>query len=293
MGKLNKMALILTIIMISSSLMFVELANAQTIPKPSIPEFTLHYIDNSYDVPTTYKIDEFTGQKVVNVTGTHVQNISIVVTIKNQEFSDSSSGATYALYYNIRYKGHFGDDWIELFPIITGFNSREAYLENVSSEFLSSLYHDPLPASVEPQYTVVRIPANYASEAEVDVQVRAMFGYSSEMYEASLSAPTLGHMASAIECEAKSNWSQTETITVPTSSGLPSASPTVPELSWLAMLPLLLSVTAAAMFLWYGQKRKTVADAPADFCFICTCVLASPKCALLPAVGGCTFVEPI
>ncbi len=41
----------------------VESAFAQLIPTPSIPEFTLKYIDYSYDVPPTYKIDEYTGER--------------------------------------------------------------------------------------------------------------------------------------------------------------------------------------------------------------------------------------
>jgi hypothetical protein len=31
------------------------------IPKPSVPEFTLKYADNSYEAPPTYGIDQYTG----------------------------------------------------------------------------------------------------------------------------------------------------------------------------------------------------------------------------------------
>lgn len=34
-----------------------------SISKPSVPEFTVKYVDNSYDVPPTYGIDQYTGEK--------------------------------------------------------------------------------------------------------------------------------------------------------------------------------------------------------------------------------------
>lgn len=36
------------------------------IPKPSIPEFTVKLVDNSYDVTTTYSIDPFTGENIIH-----------------------------------------------------------------------------------------------------------------------------------------------------------------------------------------------------------------------------------
>jgi hypothetical protein len=56
-----------------SSLVMVETAFAQSIPKPSVPEFTLVLVDSSYDVPTTYSIDPYTGDNVTH-NGYHVED---------------------------------------------------------------------------------------------------------------------------------------------------------------------------------------------------------------------------
>ena len=38
--------------------------DANDIPKPSIPEFTLKFEDNSYYVPPTYEINPYTGELI-------------------------------------------------------------------------------------------------------------------------------------------------------------------------------------------------------------------------------------
>ena len=81
------LALMLFTLLAFSSLSVVSSVFAQSIPKPSVPEFTLKYIDNSYDVPpsTTTTIDQYTGKEIVTTTpGYHVENKSIEITITNQ-----------------------------------------------------------------------------------------------------------------------------------------------------------------------------------------------------------------
>jgi hypothetical protein len=97
-----------------SSLLMVRAAPASASkPKPSVPEFTVKYVDNSYDVPPTYDIDQYTGKQVIIKEGHHVDNRMIEVTIKNQPFTsyEDASGNDIALYYNFRYKGLHGDEW--------------------------------------------------------------------------------------------------------------------------------------------------------------------------------------
>lgn len=56
-----------------------------SIPTPSVPEFTLKYVDNSYDVPssTTTTTDPYTGEQTITTEpGYHVANETIEVTIK-------------------------------------------------------------------------------------------------------------------------------------------------------------------------------------------------------------------
>ena len=81
------LALILLTAMSSLSLIMVKPANAQSTLKPYVPEFTLKYLDNSYDVPPTYGTDPYTGNNVTTQAGYHVQNESVEVIIKNQPFT--------------------------------------------------------------------------------------------------------------------------------------------------------------------------------------------------------------
>jgi hypothetical protein len=102
------------VILAISILITLSSANAQTIPKPSVPEFTVKYVDYSFDVPPKYGIDQYTGQNITIQSGYHVDNRSIEFTIKNQQFTSNkdSSGNAINLYYNFRFKGSYGESWI-------------------------------------------------------------------------------------------------------------------------------------------------------------------------------------
>jgi len=112
----NNATLTLIAVLALSSLIMASSAFAQSIPKPSIPEFKLKYVDTSYDVPATYGVDPYTGMNVMTQAGYHVQNKSIKVTITNQPFTnyEDANGNNIRLYYDIRWKGHFGDYWHSL-----------------------------------------------------------------------------------------------------------------------------------------------------------------------------------
>ena len=84
MGSISKgFSLLLVVILAVSSLMMVESAFAQSIPKPSVPEFTVKIVAQPYDVPTTTSIDSYSGKEIIHQ-GYHVENKSIEVKIKNQ-----------------------------------------------------------------------------------------------------------------------------------------------------------------------------------------------------------------
>jgi hypothetical protein len=109
----KRATMLLISILALSSLVMVSSAFAQSTPKPAVPEFTMKYVDNSYDVPPTYEIDQYTGEDVLVKEGYHVDNKSIEFTFKNQQFApySDSSGKKAELYYNFRFKGNYGDEW--------------------------------------------------------------------------------------------------------------------------------------------------------------------------------------
>jgi hypothetical protein len=170
-----------------------------SIPKPSVPEFTLKFVDNSYDVPssTTTTTDPYTGEQTVTThPGYHVQNGTIEVTIKNQEFTPYSidSQTTISLFYYVSYKGHYAEDWDYYPPSTHGREYSAIFIRQSTSD-----------------YTIVQFRA--PSEGEMDFRVQAQIGYytSTVSYIAIPGAPFTTYTFNG----EVSGWSSTQTIKIP------------------------------------------------------------------------------
>jgi len=169
-----------------SNLVEVESAFAQSISKPSVPEFTLKYVDTSYDVPSTYSIDSYTGNVTIKA-GYHV-NKCLELTIRNQPIYPM-------LFYNVRYKGHFEDNWTEIFSYQHSF-----------PESQNELFPGSLPHRSDSEYTIITIPRQISvTENEIDFQVQAM-----EWHTESYGNGKPGLRWTSFE---SSEWSSTQTIT--------------------------------------------------------------------------------
>jgi hypothetical protein len=234
MGCLSKsLSLLIILVLISSSITLVKLTFAQSIPKPSVPEFTAKYVDGSYTVPASTTIDPYTGQNITNPSY-YVENRTFEIAIKNQPFipyDDNSTGAQWkiTLIYQIRTKGHFAQNWTNLYSVDNGF----------------------LPAS-NTDYTIVSyslgegpVWGNLQANARVDFQVEAMIGYVHR---------TIG-FASWFFTGESSDWSNTQTITIPASTS-PTPTSTIPEFLSLALQLSLIIMVAVAGLLVYFKKRK-------------------------------------
>jgi len=195
---MNKRATLrLIVILTMSSLILVNVSSTLA---QSVPEFTLKLEAHPYDVPTTYGIDPYTGENVAIQEGYHVENKSVVFTIKNQP-------ATY-LFYNVRYKGHFGDSWTEVFSY---------YLYNPVSG-------DSSPGNLVPQsssfgYTTITIPAAFPY-GEIDFQVQALEWHYIQVFihDHPMAPPPLneiGHYEQRFTLDKTSAWSNTQTLTFP------------------------------------------------------------------------------
>ncbi len=115
-GKIALFGILLFAVLLPAFLA-VPKVSASSIPKPSVPEFIVQFVDNSYDIPTTYTTDPYTGQQITNP-GRHVENKCIVVVkIKNQQFQPFKNEyeQTIDLYYNIRIKGYYEENWTVLY----------------------------------------------------------------------------------------------------------------------------------------------------------------------------------
>ncbi len=272
MGKIGKtFVLALTLIVAMSCLILtVKPAYAQAITRPSIPEFTAKYVDRSYDIPPTYGVDQYTGKTIITKPGEHIDNRTVEITIKNQPFTTSTdtNENNINMFYNVRFKGPFGQNWNEMFGV-----ERTVWYD----------YSNPVDnygymiQTYSSQYTIVEI-TNPPTQGQMDIQVKALEGYTNRTI-------VQGHIFMAQVAYTfygeESDWSNTQIVTIgvaststpnptsptistptPTSTLTESSSPTptVPEFSsWT--LPLLLSIVAATAGLQvYHKKHKRTTE---------------------------------
>jgi hypothetical protein len=232
MGCLSKsFSLLIILILAVSSLALVKSVCAQSIPKPSAPEFTLKYADYSYNIPESTSIDPFTGKTVTNP-AQHIENQTIQITIKNQTI-----GSADYLYYEIGMKGHFSHEWTNISFIQA--NPKSEYTEltyalagnNASGHFDSGL--------------------EISSGDTADFQVQAQIWH----YVPSDNPHSQFGGGYLFRISDYSDWSNTKTINIPTSTS-PTPTPTIPEFSSIAIQITLITMVAVAGLLVYFKKRK-------------------------------------
>jgi len=195
--------LLLIAIFVLSNLVMVGSGFAQSMSKPSVPEFTLKLVAHPYDVPSTYEIDPYTGEKIITSYGYREENKSIEVTIKNQPFTSTldASGNYTSLYYNVQFKGQYTDEW----------NNARAFYNASNSE-----------------YTVISIsliPYQIPDGSPLDFQVRAFIGYAVRKAYDSILPPEM--MIYYEYIGQAGDWSNTQTITIGESQ-TSSPEPTIP-----------------------------------------------------------------
>jgi hypothetical protein len=191
----------LILVMAVSILIVIGPVQAE-VPKPSVPEFTLKLASYPYDVaPTTYT-DPYTGKTTITNYGYHSENISVVLTIKNQPFISTldASGNYTSLYYNVRFKGHFVDDW-------------KYYPEGRNYGYINASQSD---------YTVLSFSlggaqlGDVSNGGELDFQVEALIGHDNQISWGVLLYPDFYYYVFAGE---SSGWSNTQTITLGEGTG--------------------------------------------------------------------------
>jgi hypothetical protein len=237
MGKIAKtIPLIFVVILTASSLslLMVRPATAQAFPSPTVPQFTVKYVQASYT-----SIDPYSG------VSKQVDNSTIQVAIQNQPLNSFYSSGTYSLYFNIRTKGHFeNDNWTLQNQNLTVFEDASGY----------SLVLGVKPS--DSAYTIISYPANYPSNSLVDFQVQAVVYKLTENFYGNhpfgvgnLQTGTYYQQPEEFET---TNWSNTQTVTLSEITNSPT--PTVPEFSWLAIIPLMISMLSVAIA--FRRHRK-------------------------------------
>jgi hypothetical protein len=220
----KRAALLLIVILTVSSLIAVKPAYS-SITKPSVPEFTVNLVDSSYDVPTTYSTNPYTGEKVTHP-GYRVESRTIEIKIKNQPFTpflveEATANWTADLQYNIRWKGHFEQDWHEIYYPSDGFAGA-----NLESEYTVISFEGEYSSSEGLKLIYQGMYTTFPPGAQVDFQVEAMIGYVHRQ-NISIAVPGSGWVFTG----ETSDWSNTQTITIsasstPSPSPIPSIEPT-------------------------------------------------------------------
>lgn len=204
---------VLILVLAASSLVLCSTVSAQSNSVLAAPQFTVTYVDKSYDVEPIYGIDQYTGQTVVKTKGYHVQNASVVVKIKNQPFSSYDvNNSQVDLFYKISVKGHYGNYWQEYthYFVQSGEYSTEVYYRSVDNE----------------EYTVAMFgfTSNNGSSSfnghnldvdagEVDFRVQAYSAYFTRE-KVSMVIPGWREYNYVINIVSTSGWSDTQTLTI-------------------------------------------------------------------------------
>lgn len=102
MARMGKcLTLCLVVILAASTLLMIKLSDAQSIPKPSVPQFTLQLVGPPFKQNTTYSLNPNTGEIEPNIGYTNSYSYLVII-IKNQHFDQNYS----SIYYNITVDGN-------------------------------------------------------------------------------------------------------------------------------------------------------------------------------------------
>ncbi len=265
MNKTGKTQALLTSLLIILSCLILPIvgsANVQAVSNPSVPEFTIKYVDHSYDIPATYGTDQYTGETIVTKPGEHIDNRTVEITIKNQPFTpfNDSSGHTINRFFDVRYKGSYGEDWTTMFR-----GQTQWVWYGQSSPYIKYGY---AIQDYSAHYTTIIYKLS-PNNGKMDFQVQALEGYTNATYRDShIFFADVGFSFYG----KSSDWSNTQTISFPdgivttlpntdttptntqTTEPITTPAPSVPEFSVIAILPLFV-IALLAVFAVKSKAR--------------------------------------
>lgn len=189
----------------------------QAVFKPSIPQFSLKLIDNSYYVPSSTITDSYTGA-ITTKPGYRAYNRSMEFTIKNQPFKSytDADGYNIDLYYRVAFKGHFGDD--------TEWRTFGLSGEGMPTYKQSNSGYTVVLINIE--YPIYPFTTKYPDGSQLDFKVEAFTGH---FYGPDMGDIMIGIRNSYLVCDEASGWSDIQTFTMisGSSSSLPSQTTTL------------------------------------------------------------------
>jgi hypothetical protein len=255
MGCIGKsLSLLLVVILAVSSLMIVEFASAQSIPTPSVPEFSLEYINTSYFSSPISTTDPYTGQNQ-SYRNTIIER-GIIVTIKNQPFTQpiDNNGLLAVnepcLFYLFQWKGHYSSTWMN--------SSRNSLYPD--QNFTYTVARLSVDGNIDNSFGGFIQLEGIQDVGKLDFQVQAFIGYYKYIPTPTQLNPFYP-TSSPVFVGKSSGWSNTQTInlangSVSTSTPKPTPTPTVPELQIWIILPLFTVVILLSIVLVRNRIRN-------------------------------------
>lgn len=269
MGNINRTfaLLLIGVIAISSfSLLSVTFVSAQTIPKPSVPEFTINIVDRSYTVPAnyTYTTNPYNGEQTRTGHGEYrIDNQTIELTIKNQPitpYKEPNTQVDYLLCYNVSWKGQYEEAWqyfglyYDGYTDISGcYSYGHKASESSNSIIVFGFGTDRASTDL---INLGELPNN----SKIDFRVQALFGY----YTGAMVSWTPGFRPSYdwFFTGVSSEWSNPQTTVLPTQSPspIPNSLNSILENQQLTDISLVVAVVvlavAVASLLVYVRRIK-------------------------------------
>ncbi len=258
------MIVLVILIITFSSLIVAKSAFAQSISKPSVPVFTVKYVDYSYDMPTTYGIDQSTGKNVTIQAGYHIDNKTMEFAIKNQSFTsyNDSNGSSIGLYYNFRAKMSSENGWVFHPFAQTGLGTWQSTYTN--SKYYQSVSQNYPASNAENSTVTIGLDLfnlqNVSTGDQLDFQVQALIGHIDTINSGSLAG--MGYYSFTGN---SSDWSNTQIITIgsekkstsASASASPTLTPSVPEFpSTILALGLVTVILIGSFVIKRKQSRK-------------------------------------
>jgi hypothetical protein len=202
----------------SFKLLIILPINAQSTPKPLVPEFTPLVNDHSYDVPPSGHVNLDTGQFEKHE-GFYIKNGSIELSIKNQQFTSfsDSNGYQINLYYSIRVKPHGTNNW-HYFPT----DNPEEYFHADTSTYTTRIFKYSMN-NFEYRSGAFFDYSTFPSRGRVDFQVEAFIGHLNATTEEYFQHLNAIHNSSSTQendfvleyVGQSSNWSSIQTLAIP------------------------------------------------------------------------------
>jgi len=254
LGKELAVVLILTMVISSPTLLTSKSVNAQKgVTQPVVPAFGVTLRTVPHGVPPTYGVDSSTGKAVIIKAGYMEQYVWVEVGIAGQPFwqYNNSAGQLIQLYYDVRWRSNLDASW-QTFPSEIDYyrDAMDPWDTQAIGVLITLGFKGIGSGGGAEGYLSMLDPA----AKQIDFQVEALIGY---------------YNSNNVFVGKSSGWSNTYTLEVsipsdaaltsPASSPIPVTSPTatatVPELSLLMIVPLLLSVFSAAVIVRHREAK--------------------------------------